>query len=145
MSIIDILLPEIVLVEDSMEDELMSLRGISKSGIPCNVTVRRDGEEALDHLLSAHNYLPRLILLDLHVPKVSGLEILTRLRAQNRTRLVPIVMFSGSNSGPTLQECYRCGANSCVTKPSSAKEYVDRLTGITQYWLTMNETPGYSC
>jgi len=143
MSIVDILLPEIVLVEDTLDDEMMSLRGISNSGIPCHVTVRRDGAEALDHLLSAHEYLPKLILLDLHLPQVSGLEILARLRAHDRTRFVPIVMFSGSNSGSDILECYKRGANSCVTKPSDAKEYVDRLASVIQYWLTMNDTTDY--
>ena len=142
MSITDVFLPEVVLVEDTLDDEIMSLQGILRSGVPCHVTVRRDGEDALDHLLGDHESLPRLILLDLNLPKLNGIEILMRLRTHDRTRFVPVVMFSNSNTGRDLSECYKFGANSCVTKPDTAKEYVERLSGVTHYWLTMNDTPG---
>jgi len=117
----------------------MSLRGISNSGIPCRVTVRRDGAEALEHLLAAHDPLPTLILLDYNLPKLNGLEVLTRLRGNDMTRLIPVVIVSGSNGGRELTECYRVGANSCVTKPADPKEYVERLALIAHYWLTVNQ------
>jgi two-component system response regulator len=133
-------LPELVLVEDSKDDELMSLRGLSKSGIPCHVTVRRTGAEALEHLLDSIDPPPSLILLDYRLPKFNGLEVLTRLRGNERTRLVPVVIFSGSNGGSELAECYRVGANSCVSKPSDPNEYVERLASIAQYWLAVNQS-----
>jgi|SRR5579862_1524405 len=132
-------LPELVLVEDNLDDEVMSLMGITRSGIPCRVTVRRDGVDALDHLLGAHEPPPALIVLDFQLPKLNGLEVLTRLRSNDRTRLIPVVMVSGTNSGNSMSECYRNGANSCVTKPLDSKEYIDRLAGIAHYWLTVNQ------
>lgn len=131
---------ELVLVEDSEDDEMMSLRGISTSGIPCRVTVRRDGADAIEHLLGSTDPPPSLVLLDYKLPKFNGLEVLTRLRGNEKTRLVPIVIFSGSNQGSELADCYRVGANSCVAKPSDPREYVERLASVTQYWLTLNQS-----
>jgi two-component system response regulator len=135
-------LTELVLVEDSPDDEMLSLKGIANAGIPCRVTVRRDGQEALEHLLGEFEPPPTLILLDYNLPKFNGLEILTRLRANERTRLIPVVIVSGSNKGSELTECYRVGANSCVTKPFDAKQYIERLAAIAQYWLIVNQSSG---
>ncbi len=133
------LLPELVLVEDTLEDELMSLRGISRSGIPCQITVRRDGAEAIELLFSTKSAPPDLVVLDFKLPKFSGLEILTQMRENPATRFVPVVIVSGTNSGKTLRECYRVGANSCVTKPVDMSEYVEHLAHVTRYWLTVNQ------
>lgn len=132
-------MPELVLVEDSEDDEAMSLRGITKSGIPCHVTVRRDGAQALEHLFDPSVKLPSLVLLDYRLPKLTGVEILALLRGNERTRLVPVVIFSGTNFGRALEECYRYGANSCVAKPTDPGAYVDQLARVTQYWLAVNQ------
>lgn len=132
-------LPELVLVEDSYDDEIMSLRGITESGIPCRVTVRRDGDEALAHLLGNQSPLPALIVLDYKLPKHDGLEILTLLRRNPATRYIPVVIVSGTNTGDALTECYRVGANSCVAKPDDPKEYVNLIASITRYWLIVNQ------
>jgi CheY-like chemotaxis protein len=102
--------------------------------------VKRDGEDALDHLLADHEIPPALIVLDFQLPKLNGLEILARLRSHDKTRLVPVVIFSGTNSGNAMAECYRVGANSCVKKPVDAKQYIERLSWVIRYWLTVNET-----
>jgi two-component system, response regulator len=130
-------LPELVLVEGIIEDEKMALKGISDSGVPCQVIVQRDGEKALDYLLDAP-VSPTLVLLDYSLPKLSGIEVLTRLRQNDRTRLTPIVVFSGANTDSVLTECYRIGANSFVAKPSDPQEHIDRLIQIARYWLSLN-------
>src|SRR5579859_6317327 len=131
--------PELLLVEDNRDEELMSLRAIAKSSVPCVVTVRRDGAEALDHLLGAQGGAPALIVLDYDLPKFNGREILQRLRANDRTRFTPVVLFSGSAQETVLADCYRLGANSCVAKPVDANEYVEHLSWIARYWLTVNQ------
>jgi CheY-like chemotaxis protein len=135
-------LPELVLVEDNEYDEFMSLRAISDSGVVCNVTVLRNGQEALEHLLHPETSEPSLIVLDYELPKMTGFEVLTRLRNNEKTRFVPVVMFSGSEADTVLAQCYRGGANSCVAKPSDAKEYMDRLSQIARYWLKVNHQVG---
>lgn len=133
------LLPHLLLVEDSPDDEVMSLRGIANAGIACDVTVRRDGEGAIDLLLGPIDPAPTLIVLDYSLPRLSGLDVLTRLRSNEKTRLIPVVIFSGTNSGTALNECYRSGANSCVQKPDDPREYVDRLARVAHYWLSVNQ------
>ncbi|HVL39210.1 MAG TPA: response regulator [Fimbriimonadaceae bacterium] len=130
---------ELVLVEDNETDEILSLRGIAKSGVECSVTVRRDGFEALDYLLDERLPPPKLIVLDYRLPKMTGLEILTALRQCAKTQLTPVVILSGTNQGDELRECYKLGANSCVAKPIDASEYIARVASITRYWLLVNQ------
>jgi two-component system response regulator len=133
-------LPEVVLVEDNSDDEKLSMRAISQSGIDCHVTVLRDGAEALAYLLG-NVPEPSLIILDYKLPKYNGLEILTRLRLNERTRVVPVVMFGGIYAQEVLPLLYEGGANSCVIKADDPKEYCSRLGGIVRYWLTVNTLP----
>jgi two-component system response regulator len=130
--------PQLTLVEDNSYDEELTISGIHKSGVPCNITVRRDGQEALEFLLGASS-LPSLILMDFKLPKLNGLEVLTQLKLVDRTRYIPVVIFSGSNVGSVIKDCYRIGANSCVTKPVDAAEYVGLVKSITYYWLGVNK------
>ncbi len=129
-------------MEDNSDDEYLSLQGISRSGVSCNVTVLRNGEEALEHLLRADHPAPTLIVLDYQLPRLSGFEILTRLRSNDKTRFTPVVIFSGYDAETALAECYRGGANSCVAKPVDPNEYIDRLAGIASYWLRVNQQFG---
>lgn len=131
-------LPELVLIEDSMDDEFLSLRGINNSGIECNVTVRRHGKGAFDLLQSNFTPVPSLIVLDFNLPDLSGLEVLREVRRIERLQCVPVVILSGRSVGRELMDCYRSGANSCVVKPFDAKEYVDHVALIVCYWLTVN-------
>ncbi len=131
-------IPSIMLVEDSLDDELLAQRGISKAKIPCKVVVTRDGAEALDTLLNRQNELPSLVVLDYRLPKFTGLQVLERLRAEERTSCLPVVIFSGTNSDSNLKQCYKTGANSCVRKPDHPADYIERLVTMTQYWLSVN-------
>ena len=130
-------LPELLLVEDTLDDELLSLRSISRSGIDCHVTVQRDGLAALGYLFDERERQPALIVLDYNLPKLDGLEVLTQVRTCERTRHIPVVVFS-STAQSKLTECYRFGANSCVEKPVDPAEYSKCLAGITRYWLRLN-------
>jgi two-component system response regulator len=134
-------LPEVLLVEDTFDDELMSLRGIRGSGAPCHVTVRRDGLEAIEYLLAPPAPLPSLVVLDYRLPKRSGLEVLNSLRSVDATRAIPVVMFTSTDDDATVSACYRAGANSFVAKPSDPKKYVQRVAQFTNHWLLANPAP----
>lgn len=134
-------MPAVVLVEDTPNDELMSVRGIQGSGVLCEVIVRRDGPEALAYLLDDAAPVPDLVVLDFRLPGLNGLEILRRLRAHDRTRLVPVVILSGNAGGVAVEQCYINGANSCVSKPTDSTRYLEHVGLIVRYWLTVNIAP----
>lgn len=134
-------MPTVVLVEDTPNDELMSMRGIRKSGVICEVSVQRHGAEALEYLLDGAHPVPDLVVLDYQLPAISGLEILKCLRANDRTRLVPVVMLSGNTRRKSVAECYHHGANSCVSKPLDSTRYLEHVGLIVRYWLTVNVSP----
>ena len=135
----------ILLVEDNPDDELLALRALKKSGVPNEVVVARDGVEALDYLFARGPHagrdtsaMPRLILLDLKLPKVDGLEVLRRIRASERTRLLPVVMLTSSAEERDLLQSYSLGANSYVRKPVSFTEFVEAARQLGVYWLKLN-------
>jgi len=130
--------PELLLIEDSSDDEKLALRAISKSGIACHVTVQRDGLSAINHLLSSSSPQPALIILDYDLPNLKGDEVLCHLRRSEKIRFTPIVVFSGQFSDDCLRNCYECGANSFVTKPNLATEFEAQIARILQYWLQSN-------
>ncbi len=131
----------LLLVEDSSDDEILSLRAILRSGVPCEVKVVRDGGEALSLLLSPEGPIPDLIVLDFHLPGYNGLEILRELRKNEKTRHLPVVMLSALESDKEIADCLEEGANSCVRKPSDAGTYVEHVGLIVKYWLTVNKRP----
>jgi CheY-like chemotaxis protein len=131
----------ILLVEDSSDDERLTLRAIRSTDANIQVIVARDGEEALTLLFGQNGrgaIRPALVLLDLKLPKVGGLEVLRRLREENATRSIPIVVLSSSDEHDDIQESYRRGANSYVRKPINFTEFVDAVHHLHQYWLTVN-------
>jgi len=130
----------ILLVEDNPDDETLTLRAFKKNNITNAVTVARDGAEALAYL-SAAAELPQLVLLDLKLPKVDGLEVLRRLRADARTRLLPVVILTSSTEERDLVESYRLGANSYVRKPVDFAEFIDAARQLGLYWLLLNQPP----
>jgi len=138
----------ILLVEDNQDDEALTLRALKKNNIGNNVFVVRDGAEALDFLFCTGAYsdrdpreMPQMILLDLKLPKIDGLEVLRRLRADERTRKLPIVILTSSNEEQDLIEGYKNGANSYVRKPVDFEQFVEAVRQLGLYWLVLNEAP----
>ena len=138
----------ILLVEDNSDDVEIALRAFRKSKVPSEIVVVRDGVEALDYMFASGpgaegntQAQPDLILLDLKLPRVGGLEVLRRLRSEERTRRVPIVMLTSSNEEKDIQASYDSGANSFVRKPVDFTQFVAVAQQIGEYWLVINEAP----
>lgn len=134
----------ILLVEDNPDDEALTLRALRKSNILNEVTVARDGAEALDALFadaSADRALPALILLDLKLPKVDGFEVLRRIRADMRTALIPVVILTSSGQEEDVLAGYAGGANAFVRKPVVFSGFADAVRGLGMFWLLINEPP----
>jgi two-component system, response regulator len=140
-------LKPILLVEDNPDDETLTLRTLKKHNIPCEVTVAHDGVEAIDYLFASGAYAgrppiaPVLILLDLKLPKVDGLEVLRRLRSDRRTRHLPVVVFTSSNEAHDIAESYNLGANSYIRKPVDYGQFSEAVRLIGTYWLIENLPP----
>src|SRR3712207_4074649 len=138
----------ILLVEDNPDDELLMLRALKKNDVTDEVVVVRDGVEALDYLFGTGEYagwdtdaMPRLILLDLKLPKIDGLEVLRRLRADERTRLLPVVILTSSGAQQDMLDGYGLGANSYARKPVNFEQFVGAVEQLKLYWLSLNEAP----
>src|ERR1700722_9849687 len=138
--------PVILLVEDNPKDEALTLRALKKANIRNRVVVARDGIEAIDYLLGtapdgSRNELPQLILLDLKLPKIDGHEVLRRIRLDERTRLLPVVILTTSVEDRDRFQGYRLGANSYVRKPVDFAEFAQAVVQLGLYWLVLNEEP----
>lgn len=138
----------ILLVEDNPDDVELTLRAFRKNNLKNEVVVATDGAAALAHLFgtdegagSDAKELPQVVLLDLKLPKVDGLEVLRRIRADDRTRLLPVVILTSSGEEADLMQGYRLGANSYVRKPVNFDEFVDAARQLGLYWLLLNEAP----
>jgi two-component system response regulator len=138
----------ILLVEDNPDDELLTLRALKKSGVSNEVVVARDGVEALDYLFASGPHagrdsavMPQLILLDLKLPRVDGLEVLKRLRSDERTRRLPVVILTSSKEQQDMLDGYGLGANSYVRKPVDFEQFVKAVEQLRLYWLVLNEAP----
>jgi len=136
----------ILLVEDNPKDEALTLRALRKSGIANEITVVRDGAEALEYLFCVGAYAdrsragePGLVLLDLNLPKVGGLDVLKRIRGDERTKLLPVVILTSSDEEKDLFEGYKSGANSYVRKPVEFNEFASAVQQLGLYWLILNE------
>jgi CheY-like chemotaxis protein len=138
----------ILLVEDNPDDELLAIRALKKNNIMNEVVVTRDGAEALDYLFGAGAYagrdmsvMPQIILLDLKLPKVDGLEVLRRIRNDERTKLLPVVVLTSSREERDLTESYSLGANSYIRKPVNFAQFTEAIRQLGLYWLVLNESP----
>lgn len=138
----------ILLVEDNPDDAALTLRALRKTAILSEVTWIHDGTEALDYLFGTGHYisrsqqpLPTLIVLDLKLPKLDGLEVLRRLRANHRTQCIPVVVLTSSKEQLDLIASYRLGANSYVHKQIDFLKFTETVQQLKAYWLTLNETP----
>src|SRR5262249_15234759 len=128
----------ILLVEDNPDDVELTLRALRKNDLRCQVDVAADGVEALDYLRGPHA-LPAFVLLDLHLPRLSGHEVLERIRKDPRTRLLPVVVLTSSREKEDLERCYALGANSYVRKPVDFDAFKAVAQQLGTYWLEVNE------
>lgn len=139
----------ILLVEDNPDDEALTIRALKKNKILNEVVVARDGEEALEYLFGTGRYegrdtsiQPQVILLDLQLPKLSGHEVLKRLRADNRTAYTPVVILTTSSEQTDITASYENGANSYTRKPVDFNQFIEAVKQLGLYWLVLNEAPG---
>ena len=139
---------EILLVEDNPNDVELTLRALKKHNLANNIHVVKDGAEALDYIFASNAYAyrkiedrPKVILLDLKLPKVSGLEVLSKIKSDERTKIIPVVVLTSSKEERDLVESYRLGANSYITKPADFDKFVDSVSELGLYWLLLNQPP----
>jgi two-component system response regulator len=144
----------ILLVEDNRDDEELAIRALKKNNIPNAVVVARDGVEALEYLFGPGSgsgsgsggdadapVLPQVILLDLNLPKLNGLDVLRRIRAEQRTRFLPVVVLTSSKEDEDILNSYSLGANSYVRKPVDFGQFIEAVKTLGQFWLSLNELP----
>ena len=141
----------ILLVEDNPDDVELLLRALRKNNIANEIAIAHDGVEALDYLFASGKYAerdanetPRIILLDLKLPKLSGLQVLERIRADERTTFTPVIILTSSKEEQDLISGYKTGANSYVRKPVNFNQFVEAVRQIGLYWLLINETPSHN-
>lgn len=139
---------EILLVEDNPDDLDMALRALRKAHLANHIHVARDGAEAVEFIFAtgAHEGRkiengPKVILLDLKLPKIDGLEVLRRVKADNRTKMIPVVVLTSSKEQPDVLECYRLGVNSYIVKPVNFESFAGAVAELGMYWLLLNHPP----
>lgn len=139
---------DILLVEDNPDDIELTLRSLKKNNVTNRVVVVRDGAEALEYLFATGRYadrsstsLPKVVLLDLKLPLVSGIEVLRQCKADERTHRIPIVILTSSREEPDIQTCYGLGVNSYIVKPVDFHQFTEAVRQTGLYWLLLNESP----
>jgi two-component system, response regulator len=138
----------ILLVEDNPDDEALTIRALRKNNILNEIIVARDGVEALDYLFATGSYAgrdtgkqPQLVLLDINLPKIDGLEVLKRIRSDDRTRTQPVVILTTSSEQRDVIASYQLGANSYIRKPVDFEQFMEAIRQLGLYWLVLNVTP----
>lgn len=134
---------DLLIVEDSANDAHLISRILQKENPQLSFLLLADGQEALDYLLDKQSDQPSVLLLDLKLPRLTGLEVLERIRSTDRFRSLPVVMFSSSVSDQDLQKAYALGANSYLTKPLAYEDLKTLIRQFSEYWLTLNKQPKY--
>jgi CheY-like chemotaxis protein len=139
---------EILLVEDNSEDAMFTIRALKKSGLTNNLLHVKDGAEALDFIYRRGTYVsrdasqqPRLILLDVKMPKVSGIEVLEKIKSDPDLKFIPTVMLTSSKEDPDIKKCYALGANSYIVKPVESENFFQAIKEIGMYWMILSQSP----
>lgn len=139
---------EILLVEDNMDDAELTIHALRKKSLANRLTHLKDGEEALDFLFGTGkyegrniNHKPKLILLDLKMPKIDGMEVLEKIKSNSETRTIPVVILTSSKEDPDLKKCYELGANSYIVKPVEFESFVNAVSELGLYWMLLNQLP----
>lgn len=139
----------ILLVEDNPQDEMLILRVLKKANVANRIDVVRDGQQAVDYLFNQGEFydaegrdLPTVIILDIGLPRLSGIEVLQKIREEQRTRLVPVVILTSSDEEKDRLRSYECGANSFVQKPLDFSEFAETVARLGVYWIATNKLPG---
>jgi two-component system response regulator len=132
---------EILLVEDSPDDAELTIRALKKNNLANHLLHLEDGQEALDFLFDAENGMPKLILLDLKMPKVDGIEVLRRLKADDKRKVIPVVMLTSSKEERDIVESYKLGVNAYIVKPVDFNQFVSAVTELGLFWLILNQPP----
>jgi two-component system response regulator len=140
---------ELLLVEDNINDAELAIRELKKHHLSNNFFHVKDGEEALDFLFAMGkyagsrnaNHTPKVVLLDIQMPKVNGIEVLQRIKADERTKTTPVVMLTSSKEDPDIQKCYDLGANSYIVKPVNFERFAEAIRNLGFYWLLLNQPP----
>lgn len=139
---------EILLVEDSASDAELTIRALKKKNLSNHLIHLRNGADALDFIFARGAYsgrdphvVPKVILLDLKMPKVNGLEVLAEIRSDERTRTIPVVVLTSSKEDPDIDACYALGVNSYIVKPVEFDKFVKAVSDLGFYWLLLNQTP----
>lgn len=139
---------EILLVEDNLNDAELTIRALTKHKIANHIIHLKDGAEAIDFLFGTGNYegrdtdnKPKVILLDLKMPKVNGIEVLERIKSDAKTKTIPVVVLTSSKEHPDIEKCYRLGVNSYIVKPVEFQNFSKAVTELGLYWLLLNHPP----
>jgi len=139
---------EILLIEDDPSDIKLTLKALQKYSLANKVTVLKDGEEALEFLFSEGRYegrnnknMPKVIFLDLKLPFVDGIEVLRRIKSDENTRRIPVVVVTSSRENRDIDECYKLGVNSYIVKPIDFEKFLESVSNLGLYWVLMNESP----
>jgi two-component system response regulator len=137
----------ILLIEDNIDDERLTLRALRRNNVMNEVVVACDGQEAIDYLFGTGSFsgrdmsvMPAFVILDLKLPRLSGLEVLKRIRADVRTRRLPVVVLTASDDETQIEESYANGANSFIQKPTDPSEFSEMILHLAMYWLLLNRT-----
>ena len=140
---------EILLVEDNISDAELAIRELKKNNLANNLVHVRNGQEALDFIFGEINsntlgdllHFPKVILLDIKMPKVDGIEVLQKIKADPRTKMIPVVMLTSSKEDPDIKKCYDLGANSYIVKPVNFVGFAEAIKNLGFYWLLLNQLP----
>lgn len=139
---------EILFVEDSMDDAKLTIRALTKSGLTNNLHHVKDGAEALDFIYCKGAYAsrnfkehPKMILLDLKMPKVSGMEVLEKIKSDPDLKTIPVVILTSSKEDPDIKKCYSLGANSYIVKPVDSDNFFHAMKDLGMYWMILNQPP----